>query len=337
MIEITETEPTIFIDNDSLSHLKLDSYTNIAILVDENTKKYCLDKLISDHPFLKKAELICLGQGEEYKTLESCCRIWDVLSDLQFDRSSLLICLGGGVICDIGGFAASSFKRGIDFINIPTTLLSMVDASLGGKNGIDYKGLKNQIGSFNNPKQIVIHPGFLKTLDSKQIKSGFAEVIKHALIADKEYWNLITNTSFEKINWEEIIFHSIRIKNKFVCQDPFDKSIRKQLNFGHTIGHAIESYYLSIKKPILHGEAIAMGMIIESKLSNLNNDALTEIIQFLQLQMNLPELPKFDLIYPWLANDKKNKKNKILFSLLTQIGECQHDVVKTKEEISQYF
>ena len=227
------------------------------------------------------AILIEIPSGEEHKNLEKCQLIWNALSSHHFDRNSLLINLGGGVVGDMGGFAASTYKRGIDFIQIPTSLLAMVDASVGGKLGIDFAYLKNQIGVFNNPKAVLINPVFLNSLPNNQLLSGFAEVVKHALIEDKCYWKEITTTPLEKMNWESIILQSIVIKNNIVTQDPLEKGERKKLNFGHTFGHAIESFYLKLGKPILHGEAISLGMILESNLSKINNEEKHEISSFI--------------------------------------------------------
>ena len=194
------------------------------------------------------------------------------LTENQFDRNSLLINLGGGVIGDMGGFCASTYKRGIDFIQIPTTLLAMVDASVGGKLGVDFGELKNQIGLFKNPKTVIVNPDFLDTLEKTQLKSGFAEVVKHALIADKNLWNKLSSTPFENLVWEEIIAISVQIKNKIVREDPWENGERKKLNFGHTFGHAIESYYLEKGTPILHGEAVFMGIILETDLSVISEE-----------------------------------------------------------------
>ena len=336
-MKINSSNYTIYIGDDKLSCIKLQNYSKIAILVDENTKEHCLPKLIEANPSLKKAKLISITAGEINKNLDSCQIVWNDLSQSHFDRDSLLICLGGGVVCDLGGFTASCFKRGIDFIHIPTTLLSMVDASVGGKTGVDFQNLKNQIGLFRNPNQVIICPTFLKTLNRRQLKSGFAEVIKHALIADKEYWKLLIETNLEKINWQEIIIKSVKIKNNIVEQDPLEKSLRKQLNFGHTIGHAIESHYLNSTQEVLHGEAIALGMIIEAKMSEINKEDCNEIEQFLTKNMYLPPIPSFEEIEKWFIHDKKNSSGKIQFSLLLSIGKCKENINFKLSEIKKYF
>ena len=245
------------------SKLDFSGYSKVAILVDENTKRDCLPKL----PKIENSIIIEVTSGEINKNISSCNYIWEQLSEHNFDRDSLLINLGGGVIGDMGGFAASTYKRGIDFIQVPTTLLAMVDASVGGKLGVDLNGLKNQIGVFNNPESVLILPEFLETLPENQLKSGFGEVIKHALISDKNLWQEIISIPFNEMNWEKIIETSINIKNKIVLSDPYEKGERKKLNFGHTFGHAVETYYLEKGTPILHGEAVLMGILLELELS----------------------------------------------------------------------
>ena len=258
MKEIKAIDYSIWIGENSLSKLDISTYSKVAILVDENTKRDCLYKL----PKIENPLIIEIKSGEEYKNISTCNFIWEQLTINNFDRNSLLINLGGGVIGDMGGFCAVTYKRGLEFIHIPTTLLAMVDASVGGKLGIDFKGFKNQIGLFHNPKAVLISTEFLDTLDESELKSGFAEVIKHALILDNPLWLKLKNTTFTDLDWEDIINHSVQIKNKIILEDPFEKGERKKLNFGHTFGHAIESYYLEKGTPISHGEAIFMGMIL---------------------------------------------------------------------------
>jgi 3-dehydroquinate synthase len=241
--EIKADNYSIWLGEESLSKLDVSCYSRVAILVDENTKRDCLSLL----PKINNSIIIEVTAGEEKKNISSCNVVWDKLSLNNFDRDSVLINLGGGLIGDIGGFCAASYKRGIDFIQIPTTLLGMVDASIGGKLGFNFNGLKNQIGLFSNPKSVIINPIFLKTLSQNQLQSGFAEVIKHALIKNKKHWELLSNSSFKNLDWKHIIEISIQIKNTIVKSDPLEKNNRKKLNFGHTYGHAIESYYLEQK------------------------------------------------------------------------------------------
>ena len=331
MKEVKANDYSIFIGQESLQAYDFDSYNQLAILVDENTKRDCL------HVFLKAtnidAILIEIPSGEEHKNIEKCQLIWNALSSHHFDRNSLLINLGGGVVSDMGGFAASTYKRGIDFIQIPTSLLAMVDASVGGKLGVDFAYLKNQIGVFNNPKAVLINPVFLNSLPNNQLLSGFAEVVKHALIADKCYWKEIKTTSLEKMNWESIILQSIVIKNNIVTQDPLEKGERKKLNFGHTFGHAIESFYLKLGKPILHGEAISLGMILESNLSKINNEEKHEISSFILQTFSIPKKPPLSDLLEWMKSDKKNQKEKINFTLLNGIGSSIINQEYTADEL----
>ena len=288
MKEIVSSNYSVWIGEDSLSKLDILSYSKVAILVDENTKRDCLHKL----PKIDSHIIIEVKSGEQNKTISTCNYIWEKLTENQFDKNSLLINLGGGVIGDMGGFCASTFKRGIHFIQIPTTLLSMVDASIGGKLAIDFKNFKNQIGLFNNPKTVLIYPEFLDTLPKKILKSGFSEVVKHALIADRDLWNNISSKRFEDLDWLKIITTSVSIKNNIVLSDPYEIDMRKKLNFGHTYGHAIESFYLKKGTPVLHGEAVFAGMILETQLSNLHPEEKLEIKNYILSNFSLPFFPK---------------------------------------------
>ena len=329
MKEIKSDNYSIWLGENSLSKLDISGYSKVAILVDENTKRDCLAKL----PQLENSIIIEIKSGEEHKNINTCNFIWKQLTVHHFDRNSLLINLGGGVIGDMGGFAASTYKRGIDFIQVPTTLLAMVDASVGGKLGIDFKDFKNQIGLFNNPESVLIFPEFLETLPENQLKSGFAEVVKHALISDKSLWGKLTTTSFESLDWKAIIETSIQIKNTIVLADPLEKGDRKKLNFGHTFGHAIESYYLEKGTPILHGEAIYMGMILETEISNLSNIDKNEIKNYILSNFALPYTPKKYNLHKFVINDKKNQDRKISFSLLNKIGNCTIDNLFSTDEL----
>lgn len=326
----------IIIGKGSLQTIEHSTYSAIAILVDEHTKAHCLDIFLEESQINPKL-IIEIHSGEEHKNISSCEHIWQQMTNAQFDRKSLLVNLGGGVIGDMGGFAASCYKRGIDFIQVPTTLLAMVDASVGGKLGIDLENFKNQIGLFKSPKGVYIFPNFLQTLSQRQIVSGYAEIVKHALIADKDYWQLLMETSIEKINWEKTIHHSIILKNDIVQSDPFEENKRKILNFGHTLGHAIESYYLKKEKDILHGEAIALGMFIETELSPLNIDRKKEIQDYLKSNFNLVDCPSLEQLLPFLKNDKKNEHDNINFSLLDDIGYCSYNNEISIEKIKAIF
>ena len=329
MKEIESDNYSIWIGENSLSKLNVSEYSKIGILVDENTKEFCLP-LLSE---IKESVIIEIKSGEENKNIDSCNLIWDQLTKNSFDRNSILINLGGGVIGDMGGFCASTYKRGIEFIQIPTSLLAMVDASVGGKLGIDFNGLKNQVGLFSNPKSVIINPKFLETLAENELRSGFAEVVKHALISDKNLWKEIISVPFNEMNWEKIIDTSINIKNKIVISDPKEKGERKKLNFGHTFGHAIESYYLEKGTPILHGEAIFMGIILESEISDLTQSDKNEIKNYILSNFALPYTPKKSYLHKFLLNDKKNQEGKINFSLLKGIGNCTIDNLFTEDEL----
>ena len=329
MKEIKAIDYSIWIGENSLSKLDISTYSKVAILVDQNTMRDCLFKL----PQIENALIIEIKSGEEYKNISTCNFIWEQLTINNFDRNALLINLGGGVIGDMGGFCATTYKRGLEFIHIPTTLLAMVDASVGGKLGIDFKGFKNQIGLFNNPKAVLISSEFLETLAESELKSGFAEVVKHALISDNSLWLKLKNTPFTDLDWEDIIDTSIQIKNKIVLADPFEKGERKKLNFGHTFGHAIESYYLEKGTPISHGEAVFMGMILETKISDLSESDKNEIKNYVLSNFALPYTPKKSSLHKFLINDKKNQHGKINFTLLNGIGDCSFDNLFSLDEL----
>lgn len=329
MISIPTKEYPIWIGQDALSKLDYSAYHQVFVLVDENTQKHCLQQL----PKISNAFVIVVKSGEQHKNISTCQHIWEALSKLHADRNSLLINLGGGVLADMGGFCAATYKRGIDFIQIPTTLLAMADAAVGGKVGIDCFGLKNQVGLFALPKQVLIFPEFLKTLPTNELYAGFAEIVKHALIADFALWKQILTTPFEQLIWQEIIAASVRIKNSIVLKDPTEQGERKKLNFGHTFGHAIESFYLKKGNPILHGEAVLMGILLESELSVLQREEKQEIKQYILSCFALPYTPNLADLKELLQNDKKNKNGKINFSLLNGIGNCTFDNLFTIDEL----
>jgi 3-dehydroquinate synthase len=316
-----------------------DSYSKVAVLADEHTKKACYPLL---KPLLPKHTLITIKSGEERKNLETCTYIWQLLTEKQFDRKGLLVNLGGGVIGDMGGFCAATYKRGIDFIQVPTTLLSQVDASVGGKLGIDFHGFKNHIGVFQEPAAVLIATDFLHTLPPSEVRSGFAEIIKHCLIADAGMWEKIRRRDLNKQNLTELVPHSVEIKRKIVLQDPTEKGLRKILNFGHTIGHAIESYFLlQAKKRLLHGEAIAIGMICESYLSYqrklLDEQALYAIEEFIFSLYGKIFITDQDVeaILPLMMQDKKNEKGIIQCVLLNGIANPVYNQKITPAEIRE--
>jgi len=327
--------------------LKEKNYSTIFILVDENTHELCLPNFMAEINGDYSFEIIEIESGEIHKNIETCVGVWEALSELGADRKSILINLGGGVLTDLGGFVASTFKRGIDFINVPTTLLSMVDASVGGKTGVDLGSLKNQVGVINQPVMVLVVPDFLDTLDERQIRSGFAEMLKHGLIQDITYWDELKK-SVSLSDMKSHILTSVKIKNKVVLQDPTEQGIRKILNFGHTLGHAIESYFLENeeKTTLLHGEAIAIGMILEAYLSfKLLNLPETELTDIKTTFLNRYEKVDFtesdiDSILKLMKFDKKNSHGKINFVLLNTIGNPEVDVqipIELFEESFAYY
>lgn len=318
----------------------------IFILTDANTNTYCLPYFHDNIELPHNTIVIKISHGEANKTIETCQKIWQELSDLGADRNSLLINLGGGVVTDIGGFVAATFKRGINSINIPTSLLAMVDASVGGKNGVDLGALKNQIGVIRDANCVVIDTQFLKTLPKEEVISGYAEMLKHGLIHSEKYWNSVKDFNLENASEEtQLIWESVLIKNQVITDDPNEKGIRKTLNYGHTLGHAIESYLLDHpeKRAVLHGEAIGIGMILASYLSaellNFPKKVLDEISRtifknFEKISFNNRDI---EAIIKLLAYDKKNRDGKVLFVLLKEIGEFQIDCEVPDELIYKAF
>ncbi|MEZ7514523.1 3-dehydroquinate synthase [Flavobacterium frigidarium] len=327
-------------------HLRNNKYSNLFIIVDSNTNESCLPKLL---PILETdltIEIIEFENGEINKNIETCVEIWNVLTELGADRKSLVINLGGGVVTDLGGFVASTFKRGIDFINIPTTLLAMVDASVGGKNGVDLGNLKNQIGVFNLPVMVLVNTEFLETLPQNEMRSGLAEMLKHGLIFDKNYWEKFLDLKeLDYADFDTLIHRSVAIKNEIVTIDPTEKNIRKSLNFGHTLGHAIESYFLESaqKTTLLHGEAIAVGMILESyiayKKSLLTNAEYVEIKEAIKAIFDdiAFDTNDIDPILELLIHDKKNEYGSIQFALIDGIGNIKINQLVENELILEAF
>lgn len=324
--------------NQFLSELKP---SKILILCDENTHEYCLPTLLpnleTDIPF----EIIEIEAGEELKTIDTTIQLWEIFSEFEADRKTLLINLGGGVITDLGGFVASTYKRGIKFINIPTTLLGMCDASIGGKTGIDHQYLKNIVGTFVLPEEIFVYPDFLKTLPFEELRSGFAEMLKHGLITDKKHWNDLIE--IDELRAESVSPHiqqSMKIKQEVVEKDFKEQNIRKTLNFGHTIGHAVESLFLSKGRIIPHGECVALGMICETHLSFLENLISEETFQ--QIINNIRKFYPYlnieafsnEEIIALMQNDKKNSEGKINFALLKDIGNSVFDYKSNLENIN---
>lgn len=328
---------------DLKAFLSVKKYSKLAVLTDENTFSKC-------YPYLQ-AQLpdhfnIQVKSGEEEKNLRTCEVIWQAMTDQNMDRHSCLVVVGGGVLGDMGGFCASTYKRGIDFILIPTTLLAQSDASIGGKLGIDFNNFKNHIGVFRLPALTLLYTGFLSTLPESELRSGFAEVIKHTLISDKSMWEMISSKTLHEQDWDTLIRHSVAFKARVTSEDPTEKGLRKILNAGHTIGHALESYLLNSGNRILHGEAIAVGLIAEGYIS-LKQDLIGEksfhqicnyILQIYgKVDFGLNEL---DAISKLMLQDKKNKDNRILTVLLNGIGRAGWDyeinLAEVKDSLSFY-
>lgn len=327
-------------------YLKDHKYSNLFIIVDSHTTDSCLPTFLQYLETDLAIEIIEFEAGEINKNIETCIEIWNVLTDLGADRKTLIINLGGGVVTDLGGFVASTFKRGVDFIHIPTTLLSMVDASVGGKNGVDLGNLKNQIGVINVPKMVLIDTTFLATLPQSEMRSGLAEMLKHGLIYDKAYWQKFTNlAAIDYADFDPLIHRSVAIKNEIVMQDPTEKGIRKALNFGHTLGHAIESYFLenTNKTTLLHGEAIAVGMILEAYISMkknlLSKEDYLEIKQTINTIYDKVIFDDADIapILELLIHDKKNEYGTIQFALIDGIGSIKINQIVENEFILEAF
>ena len=318
-------------------YLSENNYSKICILVDENTHSNCLKKIEGDINF--DYDIFKIDSGEEEKNLVTCSKVWNFLTENLYDRKSLIINLGGGVICDMGGFVASTFKRGVDFVNIPTTLLAQVDASVGGKLGIDFNSYKNQIGIFKIPNLIIVDTKFLSSLSERELRSGYAEVIKHCLINDATKFKEITKINWKDNNWEEIVRHSILIKSEVVENDLTEEGLRKILNFGHTIGHAIETTYLEKKNKFFHGEAIAIGMICESYISfhkkMLSENELNTISGYILSVFKSNKIEYHEEILKNAKHDKKNFNKKIMISLLEEVGKCNFDFEVSEDEIKK--
>lgn len=302
-------------------------YSQLLAIVDENTRRYCLPVL--EKCLEETVRVIEIPSGERNKNIATCQGIWQEMMEAQAGRDALVLNLGGGVIGDMGGFCAGTFKRGLRFIQIPTTLLSQVDASIGGKLGIDFMQVKNSIGLFQNPQAVFIDPHFLFTLPEREKYSGFAEVLKHSLIADAEQWHKLKGIrSLDSLDWADIIVPSLLIKKRIVEQDPFERGLRKALNFGHTVGHAVEGVALETEHPLLHGEAIAIGIIAETYLSQqilgLPEQEVEDIVRYLLDTYELPALStgNYQAYLELMQNDKKNEGGQINFSLLHPLGQA---------------
>ena len=317
-------------------------HDRIFVLVDETTNKLCWS-LVKDYLCLKDAQTIIIGATDRRKNLDTLVHVWESLQQGKATRHSLLINLGGGMVTDLGGFAASTYKRGINFINVPTTLLAMVDASVGGKTGINFGGFKNEIGVFNDAEFVLLDTNWLRTLDEENIRSGYAEMLKHGLIADETMWAELINFNLAQPNLRQLasmLDKSVRIKERIVAEDPHEKGIRKALNLGHTFGHAFESWAMK-RQPVLHGYAVAFGLIAELYLATTQTDFPTErmhqTVNFIRsyygsLPITCNDYPELIELMP---HDKKNRGNEINVTLLGGIGDIRIDQTITEEDIKE--
>lgn len=350
MTSITNDTYTVHFNADGYTklnnYLKTNSFSKLFIVVDTNTHTYCLPKFMSKLETDLAYEIIEIEAGESHKNIDTCVGVWNALSELEADRKGLVINLGGGVVTDLGGFVACTFKRGLKYVNVPTSLLAMVDASVGGKTGVDLGALKNQVGVISSGDMVLVDTDYLETLPTNQLKSGLAEMLKHGLIYDPSYWGKFLNLNTLTLNDLDILIHqSVEIKNAIVTEDPNENGLRKTLNFGHTLGHAIESYFLSHanKDELLHGEAIAIGMIMEtyisSELLGFPKDQL-EVIK--QTFLNIFDKVSIDdsdhgAIMELLKYDKKNEHGNINFVLLEDIGKPKIDCLVENNLIIKAF
>lgn len=327
---------------DSLSRvLATVSYDKLFVLADEHTHTFCLpvlQEMISG----RNAYVITIGAGDVHKEIDTLVKVWAELSNHAATRHSLLINLGGGMVTDLGGFAASTFKRGIQYVNIPTTLLAMVDASVGGKTGINFNGLKNEIGAFAPALSVLIETGFLRTLDRENFFSGYAEMLKHGLISTTGHWAELLSFDTENIDYNSLktlVGKSVQVKENIVAEDPYERSIRKALNLGHTVGHAFESLALEQHRPVLHGYAVAWGIVCELYFSHLKlgfpKDKLRQTVNFIKENYGtfVFDCQVYDRLFELMTHDKKNTAGIVNFTLLKEVGEVVINQTATKDEV----
>ncbi|MCM1313671.1 MAG: 3-dehydroquinate synthase [Roseburia sp.] len=321
-------------------------HDRLFVLTDETTDKLCRP-LVEGIACLQDATYITIGATDAFKTLDTLAYVWTKLGENGATRHSLLVNLGGGMVTDLGGFAASTFKRGIKYINIPTTLLSMVDAAVGGKTGINFNGLKNEIGVFNAAQDVILDTEFLRTLDSRNVCSGYAEMLKHGLISNTEHWaeligfDITGDIDYARLG--QMVGTSVAVKERVVEEDPFEKGIRKALNLGHTAGHALESFALKNGSPVLHGYAVAWGLVCELYLSctkaGFPTDKMRQTVRFVREHYGETEFTceDYETLYEFMTHDKKNTAGIINFTLLEDIGNVRINQTATKEEIFEMF
>lgn len=314
----------------------------VFVLVDNNTRRLCLPRLVEGNTQLAEAKVITIGASDSHKTLESLAHVWQSLSEGGATRHSLLINLGGGMVTDLGGFAAATFKRGIRFVNIPTTLLSMVDAAAGGKTGINFNGLKNEVGCFCESEAVIVDINFLLTLDQQNLRSGYAEMLKHALLESESMWAEHLRFDLDNLDYTELlnlVNQSVGTKQRIVSADPHEKGLRKALNLGHTVGHALESLALEKGRPVLHGYAVAWGLLCELYLSakhmGFSTQQLHQTAAFIRQNYGSFDFScqDYETLYDYMQHDKKNQGGEINFTLLGGIGDIKLNCHLTKEDV----
>jgi len=317
--------------------------SKVFVLVDENTNKMVLPQLVAQSMAVAKASVITIKAGDINKNIESLMHIWSSLVEGGATRKSMLINLGGGVVTDIGGFAGASFKRGIRFVNIPTTLLSAVDAAVGGKTGINFNGYKNEIGAFCEAEAVIISTRYFSTLSHEELLSGYAEMLKHGLISNAEIYNRLLARDVANIDADsllQLLQESVMVKKRIVEEDPTEKGIRRALNLGHTAGHAFESLALQRKSPIPHGYAVAWGLVVELVLSHMQlqfpSNELTRLATYIYDNYGAFNVTcdDYPALIEFMRHDKKNDSvNEINFTMLKQVGDIHIDCVASEEDI----
>lgn len=321
------------------------THDKLFILTDEHTHRLCMPRM-REVSFLKEATEICIGAGDIHKTLETLASVWQVLSEKSATRHSLLINLGGGMVTDLGGFAAATFKRGLAYINVPTTLLAMVDASVGGKTGINFNGLKNEVGVFAPASSVLLDTEFLRSLNAENFFSGYAEMLKHGLISTTAHWAELLAFNTDTIDYaylKQLVGQSVQVKEDIVEQDPFEHGIRKALNLGHTAGHAFESLAMAENRPVLHGYAVAWGIVCELYLSHLKTgfpkEKMRQTIQFIKENYGAFafDCKQYERLYEYMQHDKKNTAGVINFTLLKEIGDISINQTADKDTIFEMF
>lgn len=331
------------LERDLTNAINAVSHDRLFVLTDTTTSQLCWS-VIKDYPVMQGAQMITIGATDEAKTLDSLAKVWTALQQGLATRHSLLLNLGGGMVTDLGGFAASTFKRGIPYINIPTTLLSLVDASVGGKTGINFGGFKNEIGVFNCSESVLLSGDFLTTLDHKNLLSGYAEMLKHGLLDSSEHWASLMNFDIAQPDYLQLVrmvSQSVAVKERIVEEDPTENGIRKALNLGHTAGHAIESLALKENRTVLHGYAVAWGLVMELYLSAIKCGFPTEKLHQMEafIRENYGKFEysckEYDQLIEFMRHDKKNEGGVINFTLLGDIGDIRINQSATVDEIKE--